>query len=165
MLLIAGFETTVSLIGNAVDALLDHPDQWALLVADPGLAGAAVQETLRFDPPVQRTGRVSFYDTEVAGTPIAAGQWVNVLIGGANRDPAVFRDPAAFDITRTDGAEHLAFSSGIHHCIGRPLAELEATVALRVLAERLPALRRAGRVRRGNATLVRAPLSLPVRVL
>ncbi|GAA4752557.1 cytochrome P450 [Nocardioides endophyticus] len=163
MLLIAGFETTVGLIGNAVDTLLDHPDQWALLVADPELAGAVVQETLRFDPPVQRTGRVSFDETEVAGRPIAAGQWVNVLIGGANRDPAVFRDPAAFDITRTDAGEHLAFSSGIHHCIGRPLAELEATITLRVLAERMPSLRRAGRVRRGNATLVRMPLSLPVR--
>jgi cytochrome P450 len=163
MLLIAGFETTVGLIGNAVDALLDHPDQWALLAADPGLAGAVVQETLRFDPPVQRTGRVSFDDTEIAGRPIAAGQWVNVLIGGANRDPAVFGDPAVFDITRSDGAEHLAFSSGIHHCIGRPLAELEATTALRVLAERMPELQRAGRVRRGNATLVRMPLGLPVR--
>jgi cytochrome P450 len=163
MLLIAGFETTVSLIGNAVDALLDHPDQWALLVADPDLAGAVVQETLRFDPPVQRTGRVSFDDTEIAGRPIAAGQWVNVLIGGANRDPAVFHDPAAFDITRADGVDHLAFSSGIHHCIGRPLAELEATIALRVLAERMPGLHRAGAVRRGNATLVRMPLSLPVR--
>ncbi|WP_395656986.1 cytochrome P450 [Nocardioides sp.] len=163
MLLIAGFETTVGLIGNAVDAFLDHPGQWELLVADPGLAGAAVQEALRFDPPVQRTGRVSFDDTEVAGRPVAAGQWVNVLIGGANRDPAVFDDPATFDITRTDGAEHLAFSSGIHRCIGRPLAELEGTVALRVLAERLPGLTRAGVVRRGNATLVRAPLALPVR--
>ena len=90
MLLIAGFETTVNLLGNAVNALLDHPDQWAALVADPGLAGAAVRESLRFDAPVQRTGRVSFDDTEIAGQPIRKGQWVNVLIGGANRDPAVF---------------------------------------------------------------------------
>jgi cytochrome P450 len=162
LLLIAGFETTVNLVGNAVNALLDHPHQWAVLVTDPGLAGAAVQETLRYDPPVQRTARVSFDETEIAGTPLARGRWVNVLLGGANRDPAVFRDPDAFDITRTDGADHLAFSSGIHHCVGRPLAELEATVALRVLAERMPGLRRAGAVRRRNATLIRGPISLPV---
>ncbi|WP_395659133.1 cytochrome P450 [Nocardioides sp.] len=162
LLLIAGFETTVNLVGNAVNALLDHPDQWAALVADPGLAGAAVQETLRWDPPVQRTARVSFDETEVAGTPIARGRWVNVLLGGANRDPAVFTDPATFDLARTDAGEHLAFSSGIHHCVGRPLAELEATAALQRLAERMPGLHRAGAVRRRNATLIRGPLVLPV---
>jgi cytochrome P450 len=162
LLLIAGFETTVNLVGNAVNALLDHPDQWSALVADPGLAGAAVQETLRFDPPVQRTARVSFDDTEVAGSTITRGRWVNVLLGGANRDPAVFADPGTFDVFRTDAAEHLAFSSGIHHCVGRPLAELEATVALARLAERVPGLRRAGAVRRRNATLIRGPLVLPV---
>jgi cytochrome P450 len=162
LLLIAGFETTVNLVGNAVNALLDHPDQWAALVAEPGLAGAAVQETLRFDPPVQRTARVSFDDTAVAGTTITRNRWVNVLIGGANRDPAVFADPDVFDLARTDGADHLAFSSGIHHCVGRPLAELEATVALARLAERFPRLRRAGAVRRRNATLIRGPLVLPV---
>ncbi|MFC6344860.1 cytochrome P450, partial [Nocardioides hankookensis] len=162
LLLIAGFETTVNLIGNAVNALLDHPDQWAALVADPGLAGAVVQETLRFDPPVQRTARISFDDTELAGQRVESGRFVNVLLGGANRDPAVFCDADVFDITRTDGADHLAFSSGIHHCVGRPLAELEATVALRMLAERMPGLRRAGAVRRRNSTLIRGPLSLPV---
>jgi hypothetical protein len=74
----------------------------------------------------------------------------------------VFRDPAVFDLARTDGADHLAFSSGIHHCLGRPLAELEATVMLHQLAVRLPRLRRAGAVRRRNATLIRGPISLPV---
>jgi cytochrome P450 len=162
LLLIAGFETTVNLVGNAVNALLDHPDQWAALVADPGLAGAAVQETLRWDPPVQRTARVSFDDTEISGVPLARGRWVNVLLGGANRDPGVFGDAARFDLARTDGGDHLAFSAGSHHCLGRPLAELEATVALRRLAERMPRLRRAGPVRRRNATLIRGPLSLPV---
>ena len=101
LLLLAGFETTVNLIGNAVNALLDHPDQWALLVDDPARAAAAVQETLRFDPPVQRTARVSWDDAELAGRPVRREQWVNVLLGGANRDPAVFRDPEVFDITRT----------------------------------------------------------------
>ncbi len=162
LLLIAGFETTVNLVGNAVNALLDHPDEWARLVADPGLAGAAVQETLRYDPPVQRTVRVSFDETEVAGRRLVGGTWVNLLLGGANRDPAVFAAPDVFDLARTDGADHLAFSSGIHHCVGRPLAELEATVALQRLAERVPRLHRAGVVRRRNATLIRGPLSLPV---
>lgn len=162
LLLIAGFETTVNLVGNAVNALLDHPDQWAALVADPELAHAAIQETLRYDPPVHRTARVSFDDTELAGTAIASNRWVNVLIGGANRDPAVFADPDVFDITRTDGGDHLAFSSGIHHCVGRPLAELEATVAIQRLAERMPRLHRAGAVRRRNSTLIRGPLVLPV---
>ena len=151
-------------VGNAVNALLDHPDQWAALVADPGLAGAAVQETLRYDPPVQRTMRISCDDTELGGESIVAGRIVNVLLGGANRDPQVFHEPDVFDLARTDGAEHLAFSSGIHHCVGRPLAELEATVALQTLAERMPGLRRAGAVRRRNATLIRGPISLPVAV-
>ena len=162
MLLIAGFETTVNLLGNAVNAMLDHPDQWAALVADPALAGAAVQESLRFDAPVQRTGRISFDDTEIAGQPIRSGQWVNVLIGGANRDPAVFRDPDVFDMARTDVFDHLAFSSGIHRCVGRPIAELEGTVALQTLAERMPGLRRAGAARMRTMPLVRGPLSLPV---
>ncbi|MBZ5741206.1 cytochrome P450 [Nocardioides mangrovi] len=162
LLLVAGFETTVNLVGNAVNALLDHPEQWGALVDDPGLAGAAVQETLRWDGPVQRTTRVSFDDTEVGGTPVARGRWVNVLIGGADRDPAVFAHADRFDLTRTDGGDHLAFSSGIHHCVGRPLAELEATVAIRQLAERMPSLRRAGAVRRRNATVIRGPVALPV---
>ena len=162
LLLIAGFETTVNLIGNAVNALLDHPHQWALLRDDPGLAAGAVTETLRWDPPVQRTVRISFDDTEIAGHQVCAGQFVHVLLGGANRDPAVFHDPGRFDIPRQDAGEHLAFSSGIHHCLGRPLAELEATIALERLAVAMPRLRRAGAVRRRNATLIRGPLNLPV---
>ena len=162
MLLIAGFETTVNLLGNAVNALLDHPDQWAALVANPTLAGAAVQESLRFDAPVQRTGRISFDDTEIAGQPIRRGQWVNLLIGGANRDPAVFDQPNTFDLARTDLFDHLAFSSGIHRCVGRPIAELEGTIALRMLAERMPDLRRAGAPRMRAMPLVRGPLTVPV---
>jgi cytochrome P450 len=164
LLLIAGFETTVNLIGNAVNALLDHPDQWALLRDDPGLAAGAVTETLRWDPPVQRTVRISFDNTVIAGHEVGAGLFVHVLLGGANRDPALFHRPATFDIRRTDAGEHLAFSSGIHHCLGRPLAELEATVALERLAAAMPRLRRNGAVRRRNATLIRGPLSLPVAV-
>jgi cytochrome P450 len=165
LLLVAGFETTVNLIGNAVNALLDHPDQWAALCADPHtLAPKAIEETLRFDPPVQRTGRYASEATELAGFEVRPGRFVVTLIGAANRDPDVYADPDTFDITRTPEAEHLAFSAGIHYCIGQPLATLEATIALQTLAERMPSLRRAGRVRRRNATTIRGPQRLPVSV-
>jgi P450-derived glycosyltransferase activator len=162
LLFIAGFETTVNLISNGVMALLAHPDQWAALHADPSLAGGAVEEVLRYDPPVQRTGRVALVDTELDGVPLRRGDYVVTLTGAANRDPAVFDDPARFDISRTPSVEHLAFSSGIHYCLGAPLARAEATAALGALAERLPKLRRAGRVVRRNASTIRGPLRLPV---
>jgi P450-derived glycosyltransferase activator len=164
LLLIAGFETTVNLVGNAVNALLDHPDQWEALCADPaGLAPRAVEETLRYDPPVQRTGRFAAEPLTLAGQHVRPGQFVVVLIGAANRDPDVFPDPACFDISRASTAEHLAFSAGIHYCVGQPLAVLEATTALRCLAERMPGLRRGGEVRRRNASTIRGPIHLPVR--
>jgi P450-derived glycosyltransferase activator len=162
LLLIAGFETTVNLISNGVLALLDHPDEWSALRADPSLAAGTVEEVLRYDPPVQRTGRVALADVDLDGTAVRKGQFVATLIGAANRDPAVYVDPTRFDIARTLPVEHLAFSSGIHYCLGQPLARLEATVAFAALAERLPALRRAGRVVRRNAATIRGPLHLPV---
>lgn len=143
LLLVAGFETTVNLIGNAVHAMMQNPEQWRLLVEDPTLAASAVEETLRFDPPVQVTSRICLEDTEIAGNLIKKGRWVAIGLGGTGRDPKVFDRPAVFDITREPG-DHLAFSSGIHYCVGAPLARLEAAVALRVLAERLPQLRAAG---------------------
>lgn len=163
LLLIAGFETTVNLIGNAVTALLDHPDQWERLCADPaGMAGPAVEEVLRFDPPVQRTARVALEPIDLEGHPVHKDQLVVTLLGAANRDPEVYENPSRFDIGRPAGPEHLAFSSGIHYCVGQPLARLEAAVALQGLAERMPGLRRAGAVRRRNASTIRGPLSLPV---
>jgi cytochrome P450 len=163
LLLVAGFETTVNLIGNTVLALLSHPEQWAALCADPrGLAGRAVEETLRWDPPVQATTRVALEPLELSGQSLRKGQIVLTLIGATGRDPEVFERPAAFDIRREPGADTLAFSSGIHYCLGRPLALLEARIALQVLAERMPGLARAGKVERRNATIIRGPISVPV---
>jgi P450-derived glycosyltransferase activator len=164
LLLVAGFETTVNLVGNAVNALLAHPQQWDDLCADPaGLAGAAVEETLRYDPPVQRTARCALDDVELGGRRIAKGQFVVTLIGAANRDPQAYANPGRFDIHREQTADHLAFSSGIHYCVGQPLARMEAAVALQKLAERLPGLRRNGPLRRRVSSIVRGPIHLPVR--
>jgi cytochrome P450 len=169
LLLVAGFETTVNLIGNAVNALLDHPEQWEALRADPEtMAANVVEETLRWDPPVQRTGRFALQASELEGKPVGKDQFVVTLIGAANRDPQAYPDPDRYDINRyatgrEQTVDHLAFSSGMHYCIGQPLARLEATIALRALAERMPNLRRAGRTRRRNSTTIRGPIRLPVR--
>jgi cytochrome P450 len=163
LLLVGGFETTVNLISNAVLALLGHPAQWQALCADPaGLAPRAVEEVLRWDPPVQRTDRVALQPIELAGKTVQKGQKVVTLIGAANRDPEVYERPDTFDIMREGGPGHLSFSSGIHYCIGQSLARLEATVALRMLAERMPGLTRDGAVQRRNATTIRGPRRLPV---
>jgi cytochrome P450 len=163
VLLVAGFETTVNLISNAVLALLSHPEQWQALCADPeGLAPRVVEETLRWDPPVQRTERVALQPVELEGELLQRGEWVVTLIGAANRDPEVYERPGTFDIMRDGGPGHLAFSGGIHYCIGQSLARLEAGIALRMLAERMPGLARAGSVQRRNATTIRGPWRLPV---
>lgn len=163
LLLVAGFETTVNLIGNAVHALLADRDQWRQLQADPGLAAAAVEESLRHDPPVQRTARWAHEPFDLHGVPVRRGQWVLALIGAANRDPAVHSEPHRFDLRRTPTVEHLAFSAGIHYCVGATLARAEAEVALGALAERLD-LEPAGRPRRRPGTTIRGFLSYPVRV-
>ena len=139
LLLVAGHETTVSLIGNGVQALLTQ-GQWDLLVADPSLAGPAAEETLRWDPPVQLTGRTAIEPMQVGGLPLAPGELAMIVIGAAGRDPLVFPEPDRFDIRRTpvQGAgKHLSFGGGVHFCLGAPLARLEATVALRALTSRL----------------------------
>ncbi|HXV94267.1 MAG TPA: cytochrome P450 [Pseudonocardia sp.] len=163
LLLIAGFETTVNLVGSAVHLLLDHPDQWAALAADPDLAPGAVEETLRHQSPVQGTTRVAREDVELAGQRLPAGSVVLLLLGAANRDPEVFPEPHRFDITRTTASEHLAFSSGIHYCLGAALARAEGEVALRALATRMPRLRRAGRPRHRVGATLRGLVELPVR--
>ena len=134
LLLVAGHETTTSLIANGVLALLRHPDQLARLRSDPGLVGGAVEELARYDPAVQLTMRTALEETAVAGTAVPRGAVVLAILGAANRDPEAYPDPERLDVVRPP-SPHLAFGQGIHFCLGAPLARLEAGVALRALTQ------------------------------
>lgn len=162
LLLAAGFETTVNLLGNAVAALDAHPAQRALFLADPSLADGVVEETLRWDPPVMATVRQAYAPTSVAGVDVPRGTAVAVVLGGANRDPLVFEDPDTYDITRPNADQHLSFSAGAHFCLGASLARLEARVGLRLLFDRFPDLRRSGEAARRPTRILRGYASLPV---
>ena len=162
LLLIAGFETTVNLIGNASAALLTHPDQWERLVDDPDLAANAAEEVLRYDSPVQFTGRSAVTDTELAGAHIGKGEQVLILLASANNDPAVFSEPRRFDIGRENARSHVSFSAGAHYCLGASLARLEGEVALRALATQRPGLRLAPGAVRRPGDLMRGYKSLPL---
>lgn len=164
LLLAAGFETTVNLIGSGAALLMEHPDQLALLREEPARWGNAVDEILRFESPVQRTGRMAVRDTEILGTTIPAGSVVVVQLGGANRDPAVFTDPHRFDVTRPNANENVAFSSGIHYCLGAGLARMEGEVALRALFDRFPDLTPTGPGQRRPTRTLRGYDSLPIAV-
>src|SRR5580658_3539697 len=139
-LLIGGNLTTTDLIGNAVRLLLTNPAELAKLKADPAIINAVVEEALRYEPPVDITGRVASHDMEVGGCPVKQKESLTVFLRAANRDPAVFEDPDAFDVSRAK-KPHVAFGGGAHICIGAPLARLEAQVALLRLFERFPNLR------------------------
>jgi cytochrome P450 len=141
LLIVAGHETTVSLIGNAVLALLQHPEQRAALTADPAVIQRAIEELLRYDGPVERAlTRWAAEDLEVGGQTIGRGDAVIVILGSADRDPARFTDPDVLDLTRED-VKHVAFGRGSHYCLGAPLARLETEIALTTLLRRLPNLR------------------------
>jgi cytochrome P450 len=140
LLLIAGHETTVNLIGNGLFALLRHPDQLQALADDPALIQTGVEELLRFDGPVQRTGRMTMADVEIDGRQIPKGSIVAAVIGAANRDPAHFPDPDRLDVARQEN-RHIAFGFGIHFCLGAPLARIEGQVAIGTLLRRMPALK------------------------
>ena len=141
LLIVAGHETTVGLIGNAVLNLLEHPDQLALLRADPTLIPRAVEEVLRFEGPVERSlNRWAATDVNLGGQSIRKGDLVIPILAAAGRDPGRFPEPDRLDVTRED-TRHLAFGRGSHYCLGAPLARLEAEVALETLFRRLPELR------------------------
>jgi cytochrome P450 len=139
LLFIAGHETTVNLIGNGVRALLQHPEQLAKVRQDPALVPGGVEELLRYDSPVQRTARITNAEVELGGRALPAGAMVVAAIGAANRDPAVFADPDRLDVTRRD-VRHISFGSGIHFCLGAPLARVEGQIALGTLLQRAPRL-------------------------
>jgi cytochrome P450 len=141
LLLIAGHETTVNLLGNGLLTLLRHPEQLALLKEHPESIPSAVEEMLRYESPIQRaTPRFAAQPFELAGQRIEQGQQVSAVIGAANRDPAHFPDPDRFDITRNPN-RHLSFGHGIHFCLGAPLARVEARIAFGQILESLPDIR------------------------
>jgi cytochrome P450 len=141
LLLVAGYETTVNLIGNGTLALLQHPDQLAKLRADPSLIASAVEELLRYTNPVSTTtDRYAREDLTIAGTLIPRGALVMLVQASANRDDRHFANPDTLDITRAPN-KHLAFGWGAHYCVGAPLARLEGQIALNTLLRRCPALR------------------------
>jgi pimeloyl-[acyl-carrier protein] synthase len=139
LLLAAGHETTTHLIGNGILALLRHPEQLALLRSHPDLLDSAIEEILRFDPPVQWTSRVAGEDMTVGGRTIPRGDILLGSVGAANRDPAHFVDPDRLDITRQEN-RHLSFGNGPHFCLGAALARMEAGIAIGAMVTRFPKL-------------------------
>lgn len=167
LLLVAGHETTVNLIGNGTLALLQHPDQLEKLRRDPALIKSAVEEMLRYNGPVDMTtNRWAFEDVEIGGVTIPQGDMVWASLLAANRDPAHFAEPDRFNITR-DPNRHIAFGNGIHYCVGAPLARMEGTIALNALVQRLPQLELAAPVESLEWTtgfmVIHGMLAMPVR--
>ncbi len=169
VLLVAGLETTVNLISGGILALARHPDQLALLRADPALVPSAVEEMLRHDSPVQFIPRTVLRDTEIAGRGFSRGEGALVLVGSANRDPEVFDQPDRFVVTRYAGSppavRHFSFGLGIHYCLGAPLARLEAAIIFRLLVERTGELTLIGSPPTYlNQSIIRGLGTLPVRL-
>jgi len=162
----AGFDTTVNLIASGTLALLTHPGELARLRQDPALLPAAVEELLRFTSPVNHANdRFTTEDVEVGGVVIPAGEWVLPAVSSADRDPAQFADPDRLDLGR-DASGHVAFGHGVHHCLGAPLARMEAEVALGALFDRFPAISLAvppSELRWRPVSLMNGLESLPVR--
>jgi cytochrome P450 len=141
LLLVAGNETTTSLLSNVLNLLADRPDLWQRLRADRSLVDTVIEETLRYESPVQRLTRTTTREVEVSGTLIPPGEIVMIYYGAANRDPAAFTNPEEFRLDR-DLRNHVAFGAGIHYCLGAPLARVEARITLNAFLDRFPTLRR-----------------------
>lgn len=163
LLLNAGHEATVNVVGNGMSALLRHPDQLAALRADPSLVPTAVEELIRYDSPLQLFERTAVSDTQIAGVVVAAGSKIAALLGAANRDPAVFAEPDRFDVTRVDNP-HIGFGAGIHFCVGAPLARVELQSSLATLLRRFPSLVLAAEPERRPEFVIRGVKNLPVTV-
>jgi cytochrome P450 len=162
LVLAAGFETTVNLLGNGIRMLLDAPEHLETLKVRPELWPTAVEEVLRLESPVQMTARVAAADTDIAGTLVRKGEGVLIYVAGANRDPKVFTDPHRFDIERANAGKHLSFSGGRHFCLGAALARQEGEVGLRTFFERFPDARLAGDGSRRETRVLRGWASLPI---
>lgn len=164
LLLIGGHETTVNLIANALLAMLRNPDQFALFRDTPGLERQGVEEFLRYDSPVQYTGRMTRTPVEIGGVAIPAGAHVRMILAAANRDPAIWREPDRLDIER-ELHPNIAFGMGIHTCLGAPLARLEAEIAIPALVRRFPKMQLAGRpLRYRTASVLRGLEELWLRL-
>jgi len=163
LLLFAGHETTSGLLANATCVLLEHEDARALLARDPTLWPGAVEELMRFEGPAKLMARKATQDREWGGVEIRERDTVYLVIMAANRDPAVFAEPDAFDVAR-DPNPHFGFGWGLHHCLGAALARLEARIALRRMFERFPKLELTDSVRWGGGVIGRQVWSVPVSV-
>ena len=165
LVLAAGFETTVNLLGNGIRMLLDAPEHVETLAARPELWPNAVEEILRLDSPVQMSARIACKDVDVAGTHIRKDELVVLYLAGANRDPRVFTDPHRFDIERDNAGRHLSFSGGRHFCLGAALARAEGEVGLRTFFERYPDARLAGNGSRRDTRVLRGWSTLPIALV
>ena len=162
LLLVAGNETTTNLIGNGMLSLLRNPDEMERLCADPSLVPTAVEELLRYDGPVQATGRVAMEDLEIGGQKVRKGQAVLTVLGAANRDPAQFGEPDELDLDRQPN-EHVAFGDGIHFCLGAPLARAEGQIAFETLLRRFAHPRlETDNLQWGGSFILRGLKSLPI---
>jgi cytochrome P450 len=162
LVLAAGFETTVNLLGNGIRMLLDTPEHLQTLASRPELWPNAVEEILRLDSPVQVTARVARKDMDIAGTMVRRGEMIAIYLAGANRDPNVFADPHRFDLERPNAGKHLSFSGGRHFCLGAALARAEGEVGLRTFFARFPDARLAGSGSRRETRVLRGWSSLPI---
>ncbi|MGY1739415.1 MULTISPECIES: cytochrome P450 [unclassified Blastococcus] len=161
----AGIDSTGALLGNAIDAFVEHPDQWELLRSRPDLIPNAVDELLRFEAPFRVFYRRTRAQAEIGGVPVPAGAAVGVVLGATGRDERQFPDPDRLDVSRENARSHLAFGASVHLCLGQPLARLEVTAVLSELARRVERFERAGDAVRHPSGTVRKFASLPVRAV
>lgn len=162
---LAGIDSTGAVLGNAINAFIDHPDQWDLLRSRPDLIPNAAEELLRYGAPFRAFFRRTRSAAEVAGVEIPAGARVAVMLGAASRDPRQFPDPHRLDITRENAKTHLAFGNALHVCLGSPLARMEITALLTELSRKVARFERAGEAVRSPSQTVHKFATLPVRVV